>query len=140
MSFTQISIFEFLEAQNTSVIPTGPVILPKDIKIVSVEAYSYVRECDHRLMTAFLCECENGMLYLKDFYSYHHMVKDSKKSRQQFYAEIDRNRDMPFFGQRTDFVPEVIEMHRCRENVDWAYADGHYSGCEKSDVHNYKSA
>ena len=140
MSFTQISIFDFLESPKTTSFPTGLIVKPEEIEIISVEAYSYIRECDHRLMTAFLCECENGMLYLKGFYTYHHMVKDSKKSRKEFYAEIDTNRHMPFFSQRVDYMPEIIEMHRCKESVEWEYADGSYSGCEKSNAYTYKSA
>lgn len=140
MQFTQISIFDFLETQQTSSLPTALIVKPEEIKFTSVEAYSYIRECDHRLMTAFMCECENGMLYCKDFYSYHFMVKDAKKNRQHFYAEIDRNRNMPFFGQRTDFIPVILEMHRCRKDVDWDYAEKRYSGCEDSHYFKYQSA
>lgn len=135
----QMTIFDFLEQPKTSSEPTALIVGPDEIKITSVEAYSYIRECDNRKMTAFICECENGMLYKKDFYTYHHMVKNSKKNKTLFYKEIDKNRNMPFFKAENGYMPEIIEMHRCRETVDWDYADSNYSGCEDSTAYNYQS-
>lgn len=139
----QMSIFDFLEfseKQNTSSEPTSLIVTPNEIKFTSVIAYSYIRECDNRKMVAFMCECENGMLYRKEFYTYHHMVKNSKKNKDHFYKEVERNKDMPYFKEEKGYIPDVYEMHRCKTEVEWDYAEKRYSGCEDSNTFLYKTA
>jgi len=67
------------------------VISPEQIVFSFVEAYQYIRECDGRNMTAFLGVMENGDLYIKNFMSYHHVVKDSKKARKSFQEDLEQN-------------------------------------------------
>ena len=136
----QMNIFDFLEKPKISLAPTKLIVVPKEIQIVSVEAYTFIRKCDNRKMTAFLCECENGMLYRKDFYTYHHMVENTKKNREAFYREIEKYKDCIDFKRETDFVPAILEMHKCKETVDWKYAEAGYSGCEDAPAYEFHAS
>lgn len=65
------------------------VIPPERIIFSSVDVYQYIRECDGRKMTAFLGVMEGGNLYEKNFYTYHHVVKDSKKQGKVFVKNLN---------------------------------------------------
>lgn len=124
----QLSIFDFLNVP-VSTKPTNTVVLPQEIHIISVEAYCYTRLSDMRPMYAFLCECDNGMLYKKDFYTYHHMVENSIKNKNSFYKMLEVAKKENDVSKIEDYKPAIFEMHKCRDDVDWSYAEARYSGC-----------
>lgn len=101
------------------------VIPPEKINFSSVDAYQYIRECDGRKMTAFLGVMEDGNLYIKNFYTYHHIIKDCKKVRKSFQEDIERNADCNI-EKIEGYVPEVKQMYRCKEESKWMYAEAGY--------------
>lgn len=103
------------------------VIPPEKINFSSVDAYQYIRECDGRKMTAFLGVMEDGNLYIKNFYTYHHIIKDCKKVRKSFQEDIERNADCNI-EKIEGYVPEVKQMYRCKEESKWMYAEAGYGG------------
>lgn len=103
------------------------VISPEQIVFSFVEAYQYIRECDGRNMTAFLGVMKNGDLYIKNFMSYHHIVKDSKKARKSFQEDIERNTNCKI-EKIEDYTPEVKRMYRCKDGDSWMYAEARYGG------------
>lgn len=103
------------------------VISPEQIVFSFVEAYQYIRECDGRNMTAFLGVMENGDLYIKNFMSYHHVVKDSKKARKSFQEDLERNANCKI-EKIEGYMPEVKRMYRCKAGDTWMYAEARYGG------------
>ncbi|MFR5030453.1 MAG: hypothetical protein ACLUCI_03790 [Blautia hansenii] len=103
------------------------VIPPERIIFSSVDVYQYIRECDGRKMTAFLGVMEGGNLYEKNFYTYHHVVKDSKKARKSFCEELEQYANCNV-KKIEGYVPEVKQMYRCKEGDTWLYAEAGYGG------------
>lgn len=103
------------------------VISPEQILFSSVEAYQYIRKCDGYKMIAFLGVMENGDLYIKNFYTYHHIVKDSKKERKNFLEDIERNANCKV-EKIEGYIPEVKRMYRCKDGDTWMYAEARYGG------------
>lgn len=103
------------------------VILPDQITFSSVEAYQYVRKQDNHKMTAFLGVLENGNLYIKNFTSFHHIVKDSKKARKSFQEDIERNTNCKI-EKIEGYMPEVKRMYCCKDGDTWMYAEARYGG------------
>lgn len=103
------------------------VIPPEKINFSSVDAYQYIRECDGRKMTAFLGVMEDGNLYIKNFYTYHHIIKDCKKVRKSFQEDIERNANCNI-EKIEGYVPKVKQMYRCKEGDTWMYAEAGYGG------------
>lgn len=103
------------------------VISPDQITFSSVEAYQYIRECDGHNMTAFLGIMENGDLYIKNFMSYHHVVKNSKKARKSFQEDLERYADCNI-EKIEGYIPEVKRMYRCKDGDSWMYAEARYGG------------
>lgn len=103
------------------------VISPEQILFSSVEAYQYIRKCDGYKMIAFLGVMENGDLYIKNFYTYHHIVKDSKKERKNFLEDIERNENCKV-EKIEGYIPEVKRMYRCKDGDTWMYAEARYGG------------
>lgn len=103
------------------------VIPPERIIFSSVDVYQYIRECDGRKMTAFLGVMEDGNLYEKNFYTYHHVVKDSKKARKSFCEELEQYANCNV-KKIEGYVPEVKQMYRCKEGDTWMYAEAGYGG------------
>ncbi len=103
------------------------LISPEQILFSSVEAYQYIRKCDGYKMIAFLGVMENGDLYIKNFYTYHHIVKDSKKERKNFLEDIERNANCKV-EKIEGYIPEVKRMYRCKDGDTWMYAEARYGG------------
>lgn len=103
------------------------VISPEQILFSSVEAYQYIRKCDGYKMIAFLGVMENGDLYIKNFYTYHHIVKDSKKERKNSLEDIERNENCKV-EKIEGYIPEVKRMYRCKDGDTWMYAEARYGG------------
>lgn len=104
------------------------VIPPEQISFTYIEVYQYTRklEGDHK-MTAFLGVMENGDLYIKNFMSYHHVVKDSKKARKGFQEDLERNAKCKI-EKIEGYMPEVKRMYRCKAGDTWMYAEARYGG------------
>lgn len=103
------------------------VIPPERIIFSSVDVYQYIRECDGRKMTAFLGVMEGGNLYEKNFYTYHHVVKDSKKARKSFCEELEQYANCKV-EKIEGYIPEVKRMYRCKDGDTWMYAEARYGG------------
>lgn len=104
---------------------THEVIRAEDIKPLRTVAYQYIRETDKRLMTAFYSELDNGMLYVKEFVTFHYMVEADKKEKvikkfmEQQTLECEDIKE-------AEYEPVFKNMYRIRQKYDWDYAEaGH---------------
>lgn len=100
------------------------IILAGDIKPISTVAYSYIRNCDNREMTAFYCDLGDDMYYIKEFVTYAHIIK-GRKAIKKFMEQQEFEYDNP---KKIDgFVPHFKNMYKCTEQSDWDYAECEYT-------------
>ncbi len=103
------------------------VIRAEDIHAVNTTAYRYIRECDGFTMTAFYCELDNGMLYMKEFYTYHHIIVDKKKQKKAIQKFMEQNDIKDGNAVQIDYEPVFKNMYRIRQQYDWDYAEAGHS-------------
>lgn len=100
------------------------IILAEDIKPISTVTYSYIRNCDSREMTAFYCDLGDDMYYIKEFMTFHHIIK-GKKAIKRFMKQQEFKYDSP--KEIDGFVPHFKNMYKCTEHSDWDYAECGYT-------------
>lgn len=100
------------------------IIFAGDIKPVSTVAYAYIRDCDNRKMTAFYCDLGDDMYYIKEFMTYHHIIKGSKAIKK-FMEQQEFKYCSP--KEIKDFVPSFKNMYKCAEQSNWDYAECEYT-------------
>lgn len=100
------------------------IILAKDIKPISVVAYSYIRDCDNKELTAFYCDLGNDTYYIKEFMTFHHICK-GKKAIKDFMRQQEFTYDNT--KQIEGFMPTFQNMYRCTGTTDWEYAEAEYA-------------
>ena len=111
------------------------VIRKEDIKPIEVKAYHFIRSCDEREMVAFYAILPDGKAYIKNFYTYHHIIDYGSVDKAKKKLEKDFLNNQGFRCENAEELlnpMEHIEFHNmypCREDVDWDYADEGYSGC-----------
>lgn len=103
---------------------THEVIPASSIKPESIAAYSYIRGCDGREMVAFYCDIGNGMYYIKEFMTFHHIVKNSKAVRKFMEQQEFKQEKVE---QIEDFVPHFKNMYKCTKHSNWDYAECEYT-------------
>lgn len=104
---------------------THDVICAKDIQHGDVIAYSYIRDLDERVMTAFYTDIGNGMLYMKEFMSFHHSVKNTPKNIKHFIEQKEFSKPGV---HKVNFTPSFKNMYHSKEPGDsWIYAEAGYS-------------
>ncbi len=102
------------------------VIRKEDIKPIKTVAYSYTRSGDNRKMIAFYSELDNGMVYIKEFITYHHIVEKEKKTKaiKRFMEQQEfKYNDV----KQVDYEPVFKNMYRIRQECDWDYAEAEHS-------------
>ncbi|WP_342756761.1 hypothetical protein [Kineothrix sedimenti] len=102
------------------------VMIGAKIKASEVIAYRYIRECDNREMKAFYARIGSGLLYVKEFMTYEHIIDDTAKNIKKFMEQQEFKYDQP---EQFDYIPKFKNMYPCRKDVDWMYAPAEYSGC-----------
>lgn len=100
------------------------IIFAGDIKPVSTVAYAYIRDCDNRKMTAFYCDLGDDMYYIKEFMTYHHIIKGSKAIKK-FMEQQEFKYCSP--KEIKGFVPHFKNMYKCAEQSNWDYAECEYT-------------
>lgn len=103
------------------------VIRAEDIHAVSTTAYRYIRECDGFTMTAFYCELDNGMLYMKEFYTYQHIIVDKKKQKKAIQKFMEQNEIKYGNAILIDYEPVFKNMYRIIHQYDWDYSEAEHS-------------
>lgn len=102
------------------------VISAESIKPIKTVAYLYRRECDNREMIAFYSVLDNGMMYVKQFYTYHHIVNHNAKNIKKFM----KGGGFEYCNAKEiEFEPVFKNMYKCHKDADWIYAEAEYSGC-----------
>lgn len=101
------------------------VIRAVDINILNVVAYGYTRDVDGRRMKAFYCDIGNGLLYMKDFMTFHHIMRNCDKTIKEFMKEIDEIRGYGADVERIEHTPVPKNMYLCNGG-NWLYAE---AGC-----------
>ena len=91
---------------------THDVICAKDIQHGDVIAYSYIRDLDGREMTAFYTDIGNGLLYMKEFMSYHYIVENTPKNIRHFMEQQEFSRPGV---HKVNFTPSFKNMYRSKE-------------------------
>lgn len=102
------------------------VIRAENIKPIKTTAYSYIRACDNRQMIAFYSELENGMVYIKEFITFQHMVESDKRNKaiKRFMEQTEfKYSDV----KQIEYEPVFKNMYRIRQKYDWDYAEAGHS-------------
>ena len=99
------------------------IILAEDINPLNIVAYSYVRKCDNRTMTAFYCDLGEDMYYTKEFMTFHHICK-GKNQVKKFMEQQEFKYENP--QEIQGYVPHFKNMYKCVKPSDWLYADHRY--------------
>lgn len=102
------------------------VIRSEDMHPIKIVAYSFYDELLERNSIAFYSELDNGMLYVKGFKTYEHLVleKHKKKAIKQFMEQQE------FYynnQQLTKYNPKFKNMYRIHMKYDWDYAEAGHS-------------
>lgn len=100
------------------------IILAEDIKPLSIVAYSYVRKCDNRTMTAFYCDLGEDMYYTKEFMTFHHICKGKNRAKK-FMEQQEFKYENP--QEIQGYVPHFKNMYKCVKPSDWLYAECGYT-------------
>lgn len=105
------------------------VILAEDIKPLSIVAYSYVRKCDNRTMTAFYCNLGEDMYYIKEFMTFHHICKNGKKKKENVIDKFMEQQEFKYENPQEiqGYVPHFNNMYKCVKPFDWLYAECGYA-------------
>lgn len=101
------------------------VIRKENIKPIKTVAYSYIRKSDNREMIAFYSELANGMVYIKEFMTYHHIVEAGKKAKaiKRFMEQQEfKNNEV----EQIEYEPVFKNMYRIRQEYDWDYAEAEH--------------
>lgn len=104
------------------------VLLVDDIELKNTVAFSYIRDVDSRHLCAYMAEIGNGLLYIKEFMTYAHIVEDNKKNRKKFEEDIQRYAEYNDVKEIENYQPELKNMYLCKESSDWKYAEARYGG------------
>ncbi len=104
------------------------VLLADDIELKNIIAFSYIRDVDSKQLWAYMAEIGNGLLYIKNFMTYVHIVEDNKKNRKKFEEDILRYAEYNDVKEIENYHPELKHMYFCRESSDWKYAEAGYGG------------
>lgn len=114
-------------AKAEKYLATHEVIRTEDIHAVNTVAYQYIRECDGYTMTAFYSELDNGMMYMKEFYTFHHILVDKKKQKKALKKFMEQNEIVDGSAVQIDYVPVFKNMYKIRQQYDWDYAEAEHS-------------
>lgn len=99
------------------------VIRSEDIHPIKTVAYSFYNELLERDIVAFYSELDNGMLYVKEFMTYEHLMleKHKKKAIKQFMEQDEFRRNDP---KLIEYDPKFKNMYRINIlKYDWDYAE-----------------
>lgn len=102
------------------------VIRAQDINLREIVAYSYIRDIDGKKMIAFYCDIGKGMLYMKDFMTFHHIMKNSDKTIKEFMKEIDEMKGYGVNIEQIEYTPVPKNMYRC-SGGSWLYTEARCS-------------
>lgn len=122
-AFTKL---EDAERAANAYIETHEVLLASEMRLSNIQAYGYIRDCDEREIVAYMGELGNGLLYVKGFLTYVHIVKDTPAARKVFEHEIKCEEKYHPNLSATNFVPELKNMYPCKEQGLWLYAEAEY--------------
>ena len=91
-----------------------------------LESYEYIRGCDGYVLRSYLADMGNGYLYVKDFMTYIHVVKDTPKAREAYRKGIIENQKYNKVS-KSAFHPKAVNMYRCKNDGEWLYAEARYT-------------
>lgn len=116
------------EAENAAkaYIETHEVILADAMHLSNIQAYGYKRYCDGKELVAYMGELGNGLLYVKEFMTYQHIVQDTPNARKAFDSEIQKEKQYVTVWRKDDFSPKLKNMYPCRKEGHWLYAEARY--------------
>lgn len=100
------------------------IIIASDIKPINVVAYSYIRDSDKKELFSFYCDLGDNMYYVKEFITFHHIVKGNKGIKKFMeQQEFKYNK----LKQIDDFIPHFKNMYKCIKPSNWDYAECEYT-------------
>ena len=102
------------------------VIRSTNIHAAKTVAYYFYDELLGRDSIAFYSELDNGMLYVKEFKTYEHLMleKHKKKAIKQFMEQQEFHYNAP---QLIEYKPKFKNMYRIHMEYDWDYAEAGHS-------------
>ena len=122
-AFTKL---EDAERAANAYIETHEVLLASEMRLSNIQAYGYIRDCDEREIVAYMGELGNGLLYVKGFLTYVHIVKDTPTARRDFECKAQTEKKYHPDLSVKDFVPKLKNMYPCKEQGLWLYAEAEY--------------
>lgn len=102
------------------------VIRASEINPIETVAYSYKSKVTEKRMIAFYSMLDNGMLYVKEFMTYEHLLlkEHAQKGIKKFMEQPDFEYDEP---EKIEYVPKFKNMYRIKCKYDWDYAEARHS-------------
>lgn len=126
--------FEKAEEVAERYINSHDVILVRDMpEIIEYEKWYRVRKVDGRKLVAYFGVFKNGMVYIKDYYTYHHIINcgsiEGARKYIQKYKDQQEKLNLSKYSM-ADTEPMILKnMYKCREESEWVYAEATYTGC-----------
>lgn len=125
----QMSIFDFIAPTPTTKIESD-IIDPSTLNYLSGKGWTYIRDCDKRQMKAFYLVADNGLVYAKEFMTYHFMLKFDSYAKaitgaEKFFKEAFKRNTLPQNAIEVDpfTIVDYIPMHKTNAKCDWDYTD-----------------
>lgn len=117
---SQLDAFEIAE----SYLSNCNCIRKENINPIKTVAYSYVRKNDNREMIASYSILDSGMIYVKEFMTYHHICKDVNKAIKDFMKQQAFEYCKPV---EIEYNPVFKNMYPCKNDSGWCYAEAQYN-------------
>lgn len=115
---------EQAEKAAESYLSTCNCIRKENIHPIKTVAYSYVRKSDNREMIASYSILDSGMIYVKEFMTYHHICKDVNKAIKDFMKQQAFEYCKPV---EIEYNPVFKNMYPCKNDSGWCYAEAQYN-------------
>ena len=99
------------------------VIRASEMKPIRTVAYSYIAQNTGDKMLAFYSELDNGMVYVKGFYTLAHLqLPDHKDEAIKKFEEQQKIG----YQKPIKYNPEFKNMYRIKQKYDWDYAEAEH--------------
>lgn len=125
--FYKVEKYEDAIKASVRYIQEHNMLLAQDIELRNVIAYSYIRDVDNRQLWAYMGEIGDGLLYMKGFMTYVHVVEDTKVNRKKFMEKVEHYAQNAFVQEISGYIPEIKNMYPCKVISDWKYAEARYT-------------
>lgn len=104
---------------------TLDMISADKIQLHVLENYEYYRDSSDYKMRSYMADMGNGFLYIKDFMTYIHVVKDTPKARKEYQKRIAEKAEYIHIMDSSEVI-QPVNMYKCKNDGEWVYAEARY--------------